>query len=214
MVQEISGFLSDQELDFIEKNFFPSIRCYKRGEILPIRKSDTERVCFLLGGTAYLTAEDAGGEKQILNYFIKGQIIHGSMIIRPGSGHSYVTAKYPCRIAFLSLDEIKEFRQSHPAGALSRLPEFIFQSCITGLQQHCYILQQKTIRNKILAFLHFQASQQKSSAISLPIPYSDLADYLSVDRSSLMKEISRMCREGLIVKKSRLIELTVTTPYF
>lgn len=214
MVRKIRDFLSDEELVLLEKTFHPSVRTYKRGEILPIGKSELRRVCFLLGGTAYLTVEDASGETQILNYFIKGQAIYYSAMAQPNNGHCYVAAKYPCRVAFLDMNQIRSFRQTQPAGSLSHLPEFIFQSCIASLQQHCHILQQKTTRNKVLAYLHFQSLRQDSPAVKLPVPYSDLADYLAVDRSALMKELSRMCQEGLIEKQSRLITLLVTTPYF
>ncbi len=214
MVKEIGGFLSDQEIELLEKTFHPSVRSYKRGEILPIRKSEMRKVFFLLCGTAYLIVEDASGETQILNYFVKGQAIYYSAMVQPNNGHCYVVAKYPCRVASLNMNQLRSFRQMPPAGSLSHLPEFIFQSCVAGLQQHCHILQQKTTRNKILAFLHFQSLHQAGPSIKLPIPYSDLADYLAVDRSSLMKEIARMCQEGLIEKQSRLITLLVTTPYF
>ena len=112
------------------------------------------------------------------------------------------------------MNQIRSFRQTQPSGGISHLPEFIFQSSVASLQQHCHILQQKSTRNKVLSFLHFQSLRQGGPVIMLPIPYSDLADYLAVDRSSLMKEIARMCQEGLIEKHSRLITLLVTTPYF
>lgn len=214
MVQEIRDFLSDLELDLLEKTFHPSVRAYKRGEILPIRKSEMHKVFLLLGGTAYLTVEDASGETQILNYFVKGQAIYYSAMIQPNNGHCYVAAKYPCRVASLTMNQIRSFRQTQPSGGISHLPEFIFQSSVASLQQHCHILQQKSTRNKVLSFLHFQSLRQGGPVIMLPIPYSDLADYLAVDRSSLMKEIARMCQEGLIEKHSRLITLLVTTPYF
>ena len=43
MVKEIGDFLSDQEIELLEKTFHPSVRSYKRGEILPIRKSEMGR---------------------------------------------------------------------------------------------------------------------------------------------------------------------------
>ena len=39
----------------------------------------------------------------------------------------------------------------------------------------------------------------------LPLPLSDLADYLSVDRSAMMREIKKMNEENIIISEKRKI---------
>ena len=57
---------------------------------------------------------------------------------------------------------------------------------------------QRTTRAKIMSYLSAQA--QKSGAYEFDIPFSrqQLADYLSVERSAMSAELSRMRRDGLI----------------
>lgn len=214
MEQENRCFLNNQELDFIGKALNPTVRKYNRGELLCKDNSSEKRLFFLLSGTVYLEVENEFGDRQILEYFVKGQVLCRDMLICPNNGSCYAVAKYPCTAALVSLEKIEEYRQTHQDTALDYLPVFIFSSSVAMVQQHCHILQQKTIRNKLLTFLYCQAKRQNTFTIRLPIPYSDLADYLTVDRSTLMKEISRLCAEGIIEKNSRQITLSSTTPCF
>ncbi len=214
MEQENRCFLSTQELDFIVKTLNPTIKKYNRGELLYKKNSKERRLFFLLSGTAYLEVENEFEGKQILEYFVKGQVLCHDMMIQPNNGSCYAVAKYPCTIALVSIDKIEKYRQTHQDTVLDYLPVFIFKSSVAIMQQHCHILQQKTIRNKLLTFLYCQAGRQNTFTVRLPIPYSDLADYLTVDRSALMKEISRLCAEGIIEKKSHQITLLSATPCF
>ena len=69
------------------------------------------------------------------------------------------------------------------------------------------MLQQKSIRDKLLAFLHYQAALQNTAHLQMPIPYSDLADYLTIDRSAMMTELTKMHADGLIRKELHSIQL-------
>lgn len=212
MEQKNRYFLSSQELDFIVKTLNPTIRKYNRGELLYKKSSSEKRLFFLLSGTVYLAVENEFEGRQILEYFVKGQVLCHDMLIQPNNGNCYAVAKYPCTAALVSYEKVEKYRQIHQDAALDYLPAFIFKSSAAIMQQHCHILQQKTIRNKLLTFLYCQAQRQNTFTVRLPLPYSDLADYLTVDRSALMKEISRLCSEGIIEKGSHQITLLTTTP--
>lgn len=206
-------FLGNHEIDTIVKTLKPVIKKYDRGELL-FRETDREtKFYLLLGGTAYLAAENEYGFKQILNFFTKGQILFHDMMIAPHNGHCYAIAKSPCTIALIDPADIEKYRQTHKDNLPDHLPAFISRSALYMTQQHCHILQQKTIRSKFLTFLYCQAERQRTLSVKLPVPYSDLADYLSVDRSALMKEIGKLCQENLIEKKSRQITILTTTPW-
>ena len=56
----------------------------------------------------------------------------------------------------------------------------------------------KTTREKILSYLSAQSMKQNSQKITIPFNRQQLADYLSVDRSALSNELSKMQKEGII----------------
>ena len=59
-------------------------------------------------------------------------------------------------------------------------------------------LSQRGIRRKVLSYLSWQARQAGDSRFTIPFDRQGMADYLSVDRSALSQELSRMKREGLL----------------
>ena len=209
MEHEMPYLLGIQELETIVRTFNPAIKNFERGESILRKDVRENRLCFLLNGTAYLQIENEYDSKQILDYFVKGQVLCHDMLAEPHNGHCYVFAKYPCSIAYIDPIDIIGCSQAHKDDFLSRLPGFIFRSILSSSQQHLHILQQKTIRNKLLSFFHYQAGLHTSDSFKLSIPCSNLADYLSVDRSAMMKELSRLCNDGIIEKKGRKIKLLV-----
>lgn len=60
------------------------------------------------------------------------------------------------------------------------------------------ILSQRTIREKLLSFLLWQSELAGSPAFTIPYNRDELADFLSVNRSALSRELSMMVHEGLL----------------
>ena len=63
------------------------------------------------------------------------------------------------------------------------------------------ILSQRSMRDKLLAYLAWQSHDQGSLTFTIPFNRDELADYLCVNRSALSREISHMCDEGLIISE-------------
>ena len=62
-------------------------------------------------------------------------------------------------------------------------------------------LTKKNIRDKLLTYFNLLSTRKLSKTFSLPFSLTDLADYLSVDRSAMMRELSHLKEEGFIEKK-------------
>ena len=69
------------------------------------------------------------------------------------------------------------------------------------------ILTNKTIRNKLLAYFKIVSKRNNSKIIYLPYNYTDLADYLAIDRSAMYRELKNLKEEGLIEIKDKKIRL-------
>ena len=65
----------------------------------------------------------------------------------------------------------------------------------------------KTIRGKILAFLSQQQKKAGTRAFTIPYSQTKLASHLSVDRSALSNELSKLRREGVIDYEGRTYRL-------
>ena len=69
-----------------------------------------------------------------------------------------------------------------------------------AVEQSCNIryLAMKSIREKVCAYLLDQYAQATQIAFALPFNRDELAEYLSVSRPSLSRELGHMRAEGLI----------------
>ncbi len=56
----------------------------------------------------------------------------------------------------------------------------------------------RTTREKLIAYLSDEAKKQKSASFTIPFNRQQLADFLSVDRSAMSNELSKMRTEGLL----------------
>ena len=73
--------------------------------------------------------------------------------------------------------------------------------------QKIRILTKKTIRNKLLEFFDIEQELHHSKNIYLSSTFTDLADYLAVDRSAMTRELKSLKDEGFIVIKGKKITL-------
>lgn len=66
------------------------------------------------------------------------------------------------------------------------------------LHERIEITSKRTTREKLMAYLAFQAKGNGSNVFNVPFDRQTLADYLEVDRSGLSSEISKLRAEGVI----------------
>ena len=75
------------------------------------------------------------------------------------------------------------------------------------LTQKMEFITQRTTREKLLSYLSAQARQAGSGAFAIPFNRQELAEYLSVDRSAMSKELSKMQEEGILTFRRNQFEL-------
>ena len=69
------------------------------------------------------------------------------------------------------------------------------------------LLTQKSIRDKLISYFDILSLRRVNRTFTIPYSYTDLADYLSVDRSAMMREIKALKDEGFISKQGNKIIL-------
>ena len=75
-----------------------------------------------------------------------------------------------------------------------------------AFNQKIAILSRRTTREKLMTYLLEQAKRSGSASFTIPFDRQGLADYLSVERSALSAEISRLRADGVLESdRSRFI---------
>lgn len=66
------------------------------------------------------------------------------------------------------------------------------------LNQKMELTAKRTTREKLLAYLSAEAKKAKSASFDIPMNRQELADYLSVERSAMSAELSKLRDEGAL----------------
>lgn len=83
----------------------------------------------------------------------------------------------------------------------------LLDSILEEESEHVEILGRKNIRDKLLKYFDIMFKKSNSNIIYLPFSYNDLANYLSIDRSAMSRELKYLKDEGFISSKGRKINL-------
>jgi len=76
-----------------------------------------------------------------------------------------------------------------------------------SLTQKIEFISKRTTREKLLAYLSSEAQKAGSNRFSIPFNRQELADYLSVDRSAMSAELSKLRKEGILNYNKNHFEL-------
>ena len=58
-----------------------------------------------------------------------------------------------------------------------------------------------------MAYLNSIAAEKQTKTFTLPMSYTTLAEYLSVDRSAMMRELKNLVDEGIIERNGKKVRI-------
>lgn len=121
----------------------------------------------------------------------------------------FVEAKKSCTVLFFIYDNLEHnckpdcnFHQKLLDGLSS-----LYLNKVIELNTRVELLSKRTIREKLLGYFNVISSKNMGKTFQLPFSLTDLADYLSIDRSAMMREIKLLKEEKLIEKNGNSIRL-------
>ena len=125
------------------------------------------------------------------------------------SQHYYVCATTDTKVMFIDYEHVIKRCENachHHSQMVSNLLQMI---ALRSRQQtdRIYMLSRSSTRKKLMAYLHLLAAEKNTGKFKLPMSYTALAQYLSVDRSAMMREIRNLTDEGVLWRDGRNVEL-------
>lgn len=84
----------------------------------------------------------------------------------------------------------------------SALLNLLFENT-THLNSRIEVMSKRTIREKLHIYLETLSIESYSNRVSIPFSLTDLADFLSVNRSAMMRELKALEEDGIIQKINR-----------
>ena len=187
---------------------FPNV-LFQEGSLLQLTSKKEIKCVFYYLGTANLIRYDFYGNKTIIGHFTKDDIFGEVLYPTNTNNELFVEAKENCVILSFIYDNITNVcnkKCTFHKELEKKLPILIMNNTIK-LNTRIELLTKKNIRDKLLTYFNFVSSRTFSKTFTLPFSLTDLADYLSVDRSAMMRELSHLKQEGFIEKKGNKITL-------
>ncbi len=176
-------------------------RRYPRGSAV-LRVGDvTTCMGLVLEGAVRLEKEDYWGNRSILASFGPGQSFAEVYACEPDLAFDInVVAAEDATVLFLDIGRVTTMCPSSCAfhARLIRNLLGIVAKRTHALTRKIEHTTKRTTRAKLLSYLSDQAEAAHASRFVIPFDRQELADYLSVDRSAMCAELSRMKRDGLI----------------
>lgn len=183
---------------------------FKKNQVITTYIQKRNQICILLSGEADLVRYDLNGGRSIIEHFTKNDIFGEAFYTITVNNELTVEAKKNCEVLLFSYDSI--FQKCRPNckfhQILSENMLKIIIDKVTNLNTRIEVLTQRTTREKLMGYFSILSTRCSSKTISVPFSLTDLADFLSVDRSAMMREIKNLKDEGLISKDGNKITIS------
>lgn len=190
--EEVKSMLSC--LGSFSRQYEKDCTIYHTGEII-------ENMGLILSGSVDIENYDIWGNRSLLGRAGAGQIFAETYAYIPGEPLMVdVTSCEKSEILFLNASKlITTCRNSctYHNRLIGNLLQISAQKNLT-LSRRILHTSSKTIRGRLLSYLSEQAQKAGKQQFTIPFNRQQLADYLSVDRSAMSNELSKMQKEGCL----------------
>lgn len=180
---------------------------YKSDQTIAYSIGNRNLIGIIEEGSAKLLRYDYDGARTILDEINIGDIF-SDMFLSSDSGELSVIATTDCKVTFIEYDQlIQECKTSKIAPILLDNLVKLITNKLVKRNERIELLTRRSIRNKLLRYFELEGKKNNSKTFNLRYSYTDLADYLSVDRSAMMRELKNLKEDKLIEDVNKKITL-------
>lgn len=172
----------------------------RKGDVIFHQGEIAREMGLVLMGGVHIESVDLWGNRSILSHVGQGQVFAETYALTGGPLLVDAVAAVDSQILRIDLSELLREREQSPLWNQKLLKNLvtIFAQKNRALSGRIFCTSSKSIRGRVVTYLSAQALEQGSHSFFIPFDRQQLADYLSVDRSALSKELGRMRDEGLL----------------
>ena len=182
---------------------------FTAGSNLSAHRGSEQRLGIMLSGEADLVRFDYDGYRNIIEHISTGDVFGDIIMQADGADELAVVCDRKCEVLFIDYINIIK-RCPNACKCHSTLVDNLLKIIadkMQSLRAHLEVLSQRTLRTKLLTYFNKISKQSKSNTFTLPFTLSDLADYLYVDRSAMLREMKKLREENKISSRGRKITL-------
>ncbi len=201
--------ISEDEQISMMHCFNTSLHSYSSGEVICFFDEDDKRIGIIESGSAKVIHSLPNGSQTILENLNEGDIFGQLFYYYAEKENISVEASKNCQVRFIDYEHIIK-RCSKACLHHSRLVHNVLCMISEKTQsicEHLEVLSRRSIRERLFSYFEILSNKNNSRTFELPFTISALADYLSVDRSAMSRELKKMRDEDLIKMSKRKVTL-------
>jgi CRP-like cAMP-binding protein len=183
---------------------------FRKGAFVFTEEDSPNRVGIVLSGAVHIQREDYYGNRTILSHIGAGGLFGESFsCAKVARLPISVMATESSEILFLDCNRILSTCSSaclFHSGLIKNLTRILADKNVS-LTQKLEHITRRTTREKVLSYLSEQAHLANNNIFDIPFNRQEMADYLSVERSGLSIELSKMQAENLLRYRRNHFEL-------
>ena len=189
--------------------FSARTRSFDSEETILTYSEQMERIGLLISGRAQVLCLDEEGHSSLVEQLSPGEVF-GEIFSPPNPNLScIVQAQAPCQALFIPYPRVLTCC-ANVCPHHNQLINNLFHLTALKAQRLSFrinLLSQRTVRARLLCYLTHEQALQGAPEFTLPMKLVQLADYLCVDRSAMMREIRKLKDEGAIASSGRRFHL-------
>lgn len=193
--------LSDEEIVFVLDFFDFSEEDFEKNTLIFQAGNPITKIGIIISGELNVIKEDFWGNRNILGKFKSGEIFGEVFAIsRDSISNISVEVAKKCKILFLDFEHFS-IDDSKNSSQIRKFLNNIFKISLKKnilLTQKIEHITKKSLKEKIISFLFTEALKNKSNSFYTEFDRQELADYLSVDRSALSRELSLLKKQKIL----------------
>lgn len=204
LFDHISDRNKDKLLKLLEANIFT----FKKDSMILSTIKEENVIGIVSSGYIQIVRNDYNGNRTIIEELEENSIF-GSMFSSISNDEYDIVTKEESKIIIIEYERIIKSSNNNYSFYNQFIQNLlqILSDKINEKNNRIEILTKKTIRNKLLEYFKIISKKNGSKNIYLPFSFTELADYLAIDRSAMSRELKNLKDEGFIEIKSRKITL-------
>lgn len=176
-------------------------KTYTKNEYIMRSGECVSSIGMILCGEAHILQEDFWGNRNLVSQVTKGQLFAEAFSCTPGARLTVsVIAEIPSVVLFLNVQRVLTTCSSscvfHSRIIRNLLVDLAGKNLL--FNEKITHMAQRATRDKLLSYLSSEALRQNSPVFDIPYNRQQLADYLSVERSAMSRELCKMREEGIL----------------
>ncbi len=204
-MNELSIFhnVNPSDINSILKSLGARIISFQKDHIIVSNLVEDDLIGIIISGKANIVSYDYSGNRDIIDS-LEVNDVFGKPFSYINNDVSIISAS-SCEVLFLDYQLLINDLSKY--AIINNNINKLFSSRIYELYEKLEILSKRTIREKLLCYFNKIAKKRGRKTFNLPVTYIELSDYLSVDRSAMMRELKKLKDEKLIVSNGKKITL-------